>query len=131
MNATRPPFDDPTMRQFLAEAIDYQALVDVAEGEGAVAPDSFTPQSLPWHSDDQKLPGYNPAHAQELLDAYVAKNGPLTIDCLTPQSNRTQSICTVMQSTLSPMSGISVTVTPVDSPSLITRSYSQDYDFGI
>jgi peptide/nickel transport system substrate-binding protein len=129
MNATRPPFDDPSMREFLATAIDYQAMLESAYGAGAEAATSFTPDEAAWHSDADALPEYDLTRAQELLDAYTAKNGPVQVSCMSSQAPTQQAFCKFAQTSLSQLDGISVSTDPVDTPTLIQRSYAHEFDF--
>ncbi len=49
MNQSRPPFDNPQVRQAIAQAIDTQELVDtVMLGQGTVLPLSYYHPDLPW-----------------------------------------------------------------------------------
>lgn len=129
MNATRPPFDDINMRRFLAHAIDRQAMLEASFGPGAKAATTFSAEGTPWHSDSTALPEYDPAEAQRLLDDYVAENGPVRIGCMASQSPTQQAQCKFVQTSLSQLNGIEVTIDVVDTPSLITRSYGHDFDF--
>jgi peptide/nickel transport system substrate-binding protein len=129
MNVTQPPFDDLSMREFMGVAIDYQAMIETGFGADAVAADSFTAEGTPWHSDATALPEYDLERAQELLDAYTAENGPVQISCMSGQAPTQQSFCRFAQSSLNQLDGIEVSVEPVDTPTLIQRSYAHEFDF--
>jgi oligopeptide transport system substrate-binding protein len=64
-NCAKPPFDDPRLRKALALAIDPQAIVDAAPGDGLEPANSLVPPSpgyLP-----AKSSGFDPAAAKALL----------------------------------------------------------------
>lgn len=67
-NASRPPFDNPQVRQAISLAIDSEKLVEIIMlGLGAQLPLSYYHPDLPWATT---LPAvYDPAAAAALLDA--------------------------------------------------------------
>jgi oligopeptide transport system substrate-binding protein len=82
-DTTRPPFNDPRVRQAFAMALDRPRLVQLAEGDGAAAASSIVPPAL-WPTgmvDDQTS---DPAEARQLLDeaGYQdrSKLGTITVD---------------------------------------------------
>jgi peptide/nickel transport system substrate-binding protein len=129
-NVTRPPFDSVDMRRFLFEAIDFQAMLEIADGEGAESTNTFSVPGSPWESD-ATAPEYDPEHAQELLDAYTAENGPISIACMSSQAPRTQTMCEFAQTSLNQFDGIDVSVESLDTPTFIQRAYAHDYDFSL
>ncbi len=74
INTTRPPFDDPRVRQALAHAINQETLIEVLGGTGMTpeATQYFSPDS-PFYSEDaeEAFPGYDVERAQELYDEYI------------------------------------------------------------
>ena len=66
---TRPPFDDPRVRQAFIHAVDREALVDGAlGGVGQPAHGGFVPFGMPGHSPSIGLK-FDPGQACKLLDA--------------------------------------------------------------
>jgi ABC-type oligopeptide transport system substrate-binding subunit/catechol 2,3-dioxygenase-like lactoylglutathione lyase family enzyme len=83
-NASRPPLDDPRVRQALAMAIDKETLSDVVlAGCGFPATGGFVPPQMPGHTPGIGLP-YDAAQAQRLLaDAgYPGGRGLPTIEAV-------------------------------------------------
>lgn len=67
MNGSRPPFDQPEVRQAIAKAIDAQMLVDtVMLGQGVELPLSWYHPEVPWSINTERE--FDPAAAQALLD---------------------------------------------------------------
>jgi peptide/nickel transport system substrate-binding protein len=127
-NLTRPPFDDPRMRQVFALGIDREALVDIMDGEGAVWTESFVPMESPFYSEGADLPDYDPEAAQELLDAYVAEHGPVSITLIGGLAERPSTMTQFAQTSLNQLDGIEVEVELVDQPVLVERAFAQDFD---
>jgi peptide/nickel transport system substrate-binding protein len=127
-NVTRPPFDDPRMRQVFALGIDREALVDIMDGAGAVWTESFVPTESPFYSEGADLPDYDPEAAQELLDAYVAEHGPVSITLVGGLADRPSTMSQFAQTSLNQLEGIEVEVDLVDQPVLIERAFGQDFD---
>ena len=68
LNNSRPPFDDPLVRQALQYAVDTQALVDsIYEGVGEPAVGPFAPDSE-WAPEDAEPIGQDLDEARSLLD---------------------------------------------------------------
>lgn len=67
LNGSRPPFDQPLVRQAIAKAIDAQTLVDIVMlGYGVELPLSWYHPELPWALNIERE--YNPEAAMALLD---------------------------------------------------------------
>ena len=66
MQNSRPPFDNPKIRQAVGYAIDRQALVDTYFGETGVAIKNWAPPGTLF-AVDQEIPDYDPAMAQQLI----------------------------------------------------------------
>lgn len=80
LNHAAPPFDDERMRRAVALATDGQALADEMEGgmaEPATAP--LSPSS-PWVPEDVGQPEVDLDRATELVEAYEAEHGPVTVE---------------------------------------------------
>jgi peptide/nickel transport system substrate-binding protein len=74
-NTTTEPFSDLRMRQVVALGVDRDALVDVVLGEGGVVADGYAIEGAPWDGEDTRLPEFDPAAAQELVDEIRADTG--------------------------------------------------------
>jgi oligopeptide transport system substrate-binding protein len=66
-DVTRPPFDDPRVRQAFAMSIDKETLADgVLKGDASPARGGFVPPGVAGHSAEIGLP-YDPVQARRLL----------------------------------------------------------------
>jgi oligopeptide transport system substrate-binding protein len=69
LDVSKPPFDDPLVRQAFALAIDKERYNEVVEeGKGVIAEGLFPP-GLPGYNPELKSAGYDPEKAREALDA--------------------------------------------------------------
>lgn len=67
-DTTRPPFDDPLVRQAFGQAVDWRRIVTLAGSDGSVQlANSLVPPGIPGRSDRDFLPVYDPAAARDLL----------------------------------------------------------------
>jgi len=68
LNNSRPPFDDPLVRQALQHAIDLDSIASgVYEGGAVPATGPFSPDD-PWAPEGAKTAAYDPEEAKRLLD---------------------------------------------------------------
>jgi oligopeptide transport system substrate-binding protein len=81
-DTSRPPFDDPKVRQAFALALDRERLVPLAEGNGGIPASSIVPPAL-WPDGLPDDFGRDPQRARHLLDdaGYVDRDdlGLITI----------------------------------------------------
>jgi ABC-type oligopeptide transport system substrate-binding subunit len=63
----RPPFDDPRVRRAFAAAVDWERIVELAEGPDTPAATSMVPPGIPGRSDERFLPAFDPTAARRLL----------------------------------------------------------------
>ena len=85
-DSSRPPFNDPRVRKALAQAIDLEALAEIAfRGQHSPATGSFLPPGMPGHMPDVALP-FDVPRANELLQEAGYPNGAgfPEIECLAP-----------------------------------------------
>jgi len=75
INLKVPPFDDVRVRQAMAYAIDYDAIVHGVRGGLATKPKSHIPEGLPGHTADVRQYEYNPEKARQLLREAGFPNG--------------------------------------------------------
>ena len=85
-DSSRPPFNKPRVRKALAQAIDREALAEIAfRGQHSPATGSFLPPGMPGHMPDVALP-FDVPQARELLQEAGYPNGAgfPEIECLAP-----------------------------------------------
>lgn len=128
-NTSQPPFDDIRVRKAFIQGVDWQALSDAVFGEGSVALDNFTLEDTPLYTPDAALPEYDPAAAQAYIDEYIAETGDsaLQIEILVFQQSLDQSRAQFVQTSLSQLDNIEVTLTVNDSPTNIGLVLGGDY----
>ena len=82
LNNSKPPFDDPLVRQALQHAVDTQAIVDsIYEGTGEPAVGPFGPDT-PWAPEGAEAPAVDLDEARSLLDQAGVDPSSLSIDLL-------------------------------------------------
>jgi len=116
LNASRPPFDDPRVRQALAMAIDKETLSDVVlAGCGFPATGGFVPPQMPGHTPLIGL-AYDVAQAQRLLaDAgYASGRGFPTIEALVWDRPTSQRLAEFVQSCWKDHLGVSSSWTALE-----------------
>ena len=85
-DSSRPPFNKPRVRKALVQAIDREALAEIAfRGQHSPATGSFLPPGMPGHMPDVALP-FEVPQARELLQEAGHPNGAgfPEIECLAP-----------------------------------------------
>jgi peptide/nickel transport system substrate-binding protein len=75
LNAGRPPFDDPTVREAIAKATDHDLVAEtLGAGVLETADGPFAPGER-WYSDDTRATSYDLDAARSLVDDYRARTG--------------------------------------------------------
>jgi len=85
-DSSRPPFDDPRVRKAFSQAIDREALAEIAfRGQHSPATGSFLPPGMPGHIPDVAL-SFDVLRARELLHeaGYPNGSGFPEVEYLTP-----------------------------------------------
>jgi len=128
LNNSRPPFDDPLVRQAIQYAVDTQALVDsVYEGIGEPAVGPFAPESE-WAPEDGEAIGQDLDEARSLLDQAGVDPGSLSI-VLFAYSDRPEfaDVAAVLQDQLGEL-GVDVEIKPGEYASLEPDLLEGNYD---
>lgn len=83
-NTGKPPFDDPLVRQAFSQSVDKAHIIRIIQKNMVSRADGIIPPGMPGYNKDLKGPGYDPAHARELLSQsrYSAGLPPVTITVL-------------------------------------------------
>jgi oligopeptide transport system substrate-binding protein len=66
-DTTKPPFDDPKVRQAFGAAVDWRRIVQLATPNEAVPATSIVPGGIPDRTDRDFLPAHDPEAAKRLL----------------------------------------------------------------
>ncbi len=107
----KPPFNNVTLRQAIAHAIDRNRINEIVmRGRGVVA-DSPTPPGLWWHDEQIKSAPYDPAKAKTLLKEAGYADG-LQVTLSAPQISAFQQISQLVQEQLAAI-GVKATLQPV------------------
>lgn len=75
MNATRPPFDNPKVRQAISYAIPYKTIVENVLYGYAIPLTSIIPQGMPTHTDEFLHYQTDPTKAKQILGEAGYPNG--------------------------------------------------------
>jgi oligopeptide transport system substrate-binding protein len=80
-NSSKPPFDDPLVRQAFSQSVDKDRIIKIIEKNMVSRADGIIPPGMPGYNKDLTAPGYDPAHARELLGKSRYSSGlpPITI----------------------------------------------------
>jgi peptide/nickel transport system substrate-binding protein len=128
LNVRRPPFDDPAVRQAVAHAIDYQAIVDgTAAGFGEVpigllSPNiaNWAPPSVPYYTTDLD-------EAAALIAESSAADGA-AVELIYDSGEAADALAAqVIQSNLAQI-GITVELTGLETGALLDRAFAVDSD---
>jgi peptide/nickel transport system substrate-binding protein len=124
-NNQAPPFDDVRVRQAFIQAIDHDAIIEVA---GLLRPTaSFVAEGSPWFVDDIEVPGYDPEAAQELFNEVAAETGgPIQITLSAFQQSNDQLRAEFIQTTLNQFENVEVSV-DVRPAGDVTHVLNRDY----
>lgn len=124
-NNSSAPFDDVRMRTVLQLAVDREAMVEVAS-PGSVAATNFTIEGTDWYAPGAELPSHDMDEAQRLVDEVVAeKGGPIRLSMISSQSNPAQA--EFVQTSLSQLENVEVSVDVLDSPTFIAKVRAAEY----
>ncbi|MFL5675522.1 MAG: ABC transporter substrate-binding protein [Chloroflexota bacterium] len=67
-DTTKPPFDDPLVRQAFGAGVDWRRMAALSGTDATVqVANSMVPPGIPGRSETDFLPRYDPAHARDLL----------------------------------------------------------------
>jgi peptide/nickel transport system substrate-binding protein len=130
MNNTKAPFDDLRVRKAIIMAINRDVLAkDILNN--SVPAVYFSVPGTPWHSEGSKLPTYDVAGAQKLIDAYVADHGgqPVTFTMLAFQQTLDQDRAKFVLSQLGQLKNVKVDIQVNDSPTNIGKVLKGDYQW--
>jgi peptide/nickel transport system substrate-binding protein len=119
MDVTHPPFDDVKVRQALAWAIPYQAIISTVYGGAARLSKSIVPLDMPGMSPVGYPYSYDPDKAKSLLSAagQSGLSAELVIGEGVPDQ---QQIAILVQNALKQV-GVDLTITPLDPATLNER----------
>ena len=128
LNTSRPPFDDPLVRQAIQKAVDTQAIVDgVYEGAGAAAVGPFGPDT-DWAPEGAAAVSPDLDEARALLDQAGVDPESLTFE-LQAYVERPElpDVATVIQAQLAEL-GVKVKVKTGESAAMEPRWLEGDFD---
>jgi ABC-type transport system substrate-binding protein len=128
LNTSRPPLDNPLVRQALNYAIDREAVIAVAfGGEGEEMTVALFPRESPWYHEE--LDGhwsYDPDRAQELLAEAGVDPSTVTLDFAVATISVHSDTGQVVAQQLEDL-GFTVNIIQQDVPTLTERRTTGDY----
>jgi len=130
MNNSRPPFDDPLVRQAVRHAIDHEALLQTAWAGRGTLIGSMVPPHDPWYEDLTGMFPYDPDRARELLQEAGATD--LNVAFRIPNLPYAVSSAQVVASQLQEV-GITAEIEPLEFPArwLELVFTNADYDLSV
>jgi ABC-type transport system substrate-binding protein len=129
MNTTKAPFDDVRIRRAIVSAIPRDVLATDILNKSVPAEFMSNP-GTPWHSEGSKLPAYDVAAAQKLIDEYVAeKGGPVKFTMLAFQQTLDQDRAKFIVAQLGKLKNLQVDFQVNDSPTNIGKVLAGDYQW--
>jgi peptide/nickel transport system substrate-binding protein len=124
-NNKKPPFNDPSIRKAVVEAINVNQMAKVTG--------TFVPVSQPFpagspYNYGMSWPKYNPADAQRLFSAYAAAHGgPVTFTLQAFQDPATVKEANFIQAALGQYKNVKVNLTTAAASTAITNVFTGNY----
>jgi len=130
MNTSRSPFNDVRVRRAIRQAIDKQALIDVAWAGYGMRIGSFVPPTDPWFEDLSDATPYDPDASRTLLAEAGVPNGAAVVLDVPPIAYATKSQDFIAASLADV--GLEVTIQPIEWAEWLDRVFTKaDYDLTI
>ena len=124
-NNKKPPFNDPSIRKAVVEAINVDQMAKVTG--------TFVPVSQPFparspYNYGMSWPKYNQADAQQLFNAYAAAHGgPVTFTLQAFQGDATVQEADFVQAALGQYKNVKVNLTTVAASTAITNVFTGNF----
>lgn len=127
LNERKPPFNDKNARQAIAYALNYARLNDVVYQGANVVPSYLFSDKSPFYDASLKLPQYDKAKAQKLLDQVAAAQGkPLEFTFL--HSATQKAVAEFFQAQLAEFKNIKMNIAIVQNTDILPKAAAGDYE---
>lgn len=126
LNNAKAPFDDPDFRLALAEAIDNAALAQSVFDGKQNPMTGYFPKTNQYYVDTD-WPTFDPDHAKELVDEFVAGGGDPSFELLIDASPEYQKQADIIAQMLSDV-GITMTYQVADIPTQIAKQIDGSFE---
>jgi len=124
LNTSKPPFNDPKLRQAIAYAINRDELLALNNSGPELAADNVYAKSSPWYVDPNS-PKYDLQKAKDLVSQVSGgQRIALTLDTV-PDVDLARTLALVQQQLA--QAGIDVTMAQTEQANLINKAISGDY----
>lgn len=128
LNTKKLPFSDIRARQALAYGIDRNDYVKAIDS-GVLDPiDSLFRHDSPFYDPSLVEPAYDPAKAQQLIDAYVADNGPLNFTLTSFPTEPYPTQAQYIQGVMNKYKNVKVNVVVEGLPAHLANCFSGNFD---
>jgi peptide/nickel transport system substrate-binding protein len=128
LNTKKLPFSDIRARQALAYGIDRNDYVKTIDS-GVLDPiDSLFRHDSPFYDPSLVEPAYDPAKAQQLIDAYVGDNGPLNFTLTSFPTEPYPTQAQYIQGVMNRYKNVKVNVIVEGLPAHLANCFSGNFD---
>jgi peptide/nickel transport system substrate-binding protein len=127
LNAKKAPFKDIKARQAVAYAFNLKQLNDVVYRGANINPEYLFGDKSPFYDSSLKLPSYDKAKAQQLLDELAATNGR-PLEFTISHSATAKAPAEFLQAQVAEFKNIKVNLLQIQNTDILAKAAAGDYD---
>jgi len=127
LNQKKAPFNDPNARQALVHALNYAKLNDVVYRGANVVPTYLFNEKSPFYDPSLKLPAYDKAKAQQLLDQLATSRGK-PLEFLFQHSATQKVVAEFFQAQLAEFKNIKMNILQIQNTDILPKASAGDFE---